>query len=127
MIDVVLIQGDGAEVWLCQGLIDTDAHGVGRDIRKKDAWTVSLEKPEAFNRLVLQEDLNLGQRIAAFTVEARVDGKWETVAEETTVGFKRIVLLPDVTADAVRVRVDEALAKPYLRSIALYQDDIYHE
>ena len=95
--------------------------------RKKDAWTVNLEKPEAFNRLVLQEDLNLGQRIAAFTVEARVDGKWETVAEETTVGFKRIVLLPDVTADAVRVRVDESLAKPYLRSIALYQDDIYHE
>ena len=56
-----------------------------------------------------------------------MDGKWETVAEETTVGFKRIVLLPDVTADAVRVRVDESLAKPYLRSIALYQDDIYHE
>ena len=79
------------------------------------------------SRLVLQEDLNLGQRIAAFTVEARVDGKWETVAEETTVGFKRIVLLPDVTADAVRVRVDESLAKPFLRSIALYQDDIYHD
>ena len=64
----------------------------------------------------------------AFSVfRARVDGKWETVAEETTVGFKRLVLLPDVTADAVRVRVDESLAKPYLRSIALYQDDIYHE
>ena len=95
--------------------------------RKKDIWTVSLKKPEAFNRLVLQEDLHLGQRIAAFTVEARVEGQWETVAEETTVGFKRIVLLPDVTADAVRVRVDESLAKPYLCSIAIYQDDIYHE
>ena len=95
--------------------------------RKKDIWTVSLKKPKAFNRLVLQEDLHLGQRIAAFTVEARVEGQWETVAEETTVGFKRIVLLPDVTADAVRVRVDESLAKPFLCSIALYQDDIYHE
>lgn len=95
--------------------------------RKKDIWTVNLKKPKAFNRLVLQEDLHLGQRIAAFTVEARVEGQWETVAEETTVGFKRIVLLPDVTADAVRVRVDESLAKPYLCSIALYQDDIYHE
>ena len=95
--------------------------------RKKDTWTVSLRKPKAFNRLVLQEDLNLGQRVAAFTVEARVDGQWETVAEETTVGFKRIVLLPDITADAVRIRVDESLAKPHLRTIALYQDDIYHE
>ena len=95
--------------------------------RKKDTWTVSLRKPKAFNRLVLQEDLNLGQRVAAFTVEARVDGQWKTVAEETTVGFKRIVLLPDITADAVRIRVDESLAKPHLRTIALYQDDIYHE
>ena len=95
--------------------------------RKKDTWTVTLKEPAAFNRLVLQEDLTLGQRIAAFTVEARVDGQWQTVAEETTVGFKRIVLLPDVTADAVRVRVDESLAKPFLTHFALYQDDIYRE
>ncbi|MBR5256754.1 MAG: alpha-L-fucosidase [Bacteroidales bacterium] len=97
-------------------------------IRRKDyVWTVNLKKPKTFNRLVLQEDLTLGQRIAAFTVEARVDGQWEVVAEETTVGFKRIVLLPNVTADAVRVRVDESLAKPFLSTIALYQDDIYRE
>ena len=95
--------------------------------RKKDTWTVTLDGPKAFNRLVLQEDLTLGQRVAAFTVEARVDGQWETVAKETTVGFKRIVLLPDVTADAVRIRVDESLAKPFLTGIALYQDDIYRE
>ena len=95
--------------------------------RSKDTWTVTLDGPKAFNRLVLQENLTLGQRVAAFTVEARVDGQWETVAEETTVGFKRIVLLPDVMADAVRVRVDESLAKPFLTTIALYQDDIYDE
>ena len=95
--------------------------------RKADVWTISLSEPKTFNRLVLQEDLTLGQRIAAFTVEARVDGEWRAVAEETTVGFKRIVLFPEVKADAVRVRVDESLAKPFLSTIALYQDDIYHE
>ena len=95
--------------------------------RKNDVWTISLSEPKTFNRLVLQEDLTLGQRIAAFTVEARVDGEWRAVAEETTVGFKRIVLFPEVKADAVRVRVDESLAKPFLSTIALYQDDIYHE
>ena len=95
--------------------------------RKGNIWTVTLDGPQAFNRLVLQENLTLGQRVAAFTVEARINGQWEVVAEETTVGFKRIVLLPNVTADAVRVRVDESLAKPHLSTIALYQDDIYHE
>ena len=93
--------------------------------RKKNVWTVTLGGPKAFNRLVLQENIALGQRIAAFTVEARIDGQWKTVAEETTIGFKRIVLLPNLTADAVRIRIDESLAKPLLKSIALYQDDIY--
>ena len=95
--------------------------------RKADVWTISLSEPKTFNRLVLQEDLTLGQRIAAFTVEACVDGEWRAVAKETTVGFKRIVLFPETKADAVRVRVDESLAKPFLSTIALYQDDIYHE
>ena len=95
--------------------------------RKENTWTVKLRGPKTFNRLVLQEDLKQGQRVAAFTVEARVDGIWKTLAQETTVGFKRIVLLPEATADAVRIRVDESLAKPFLTTIALYQDDIYKE
>jgi alpha-L-fucosidase len=95
--------------------------------RKGDTWTVTLDGEKAFNRLVLQEDLTLGQRIAAFTVEALTADGWTPVAEETTVGFKRIVLLPDVTASAVRIRVDETLAKPIISQIALYQDDIYRE
>ena len=95
--------------------------------RKENTWTVKLRGPKTFNRLVLQENLTLGQRVAAFTVEARVNGNWESVAQETTVGFKRIVLLPTVTADAVRIRVDESLAKPFLTTLALYQDNIYEE
>ena len=122
---------DSARLMEFRGALDAIfAHNLAADARisrNKDTWTVSLAGPKTFNRLVLQEELSLGQRIAAFTVEARVDGQWETVAEETTVGFKRIVLLPDVTADAVRVRIDETLAKPFLSSIALFQDDIYHE
>jgi len=95
-------------------------------IRRKDStWTVRLEKERTFNRLVLQEDLTLGQRIAAFTVEALTADGWTKVAEETTVGFKRIVLLPEVTARAVRIRIDESLAKPHLSRIGLYQDDCY--
>ena len=58
-------------------------------------------------------------------MEALTADGWTTVARETTVGFKRIVLLPQVTASAVRIRADECLAKPFLSHISLYQDDIY--
>ena len=96
--------------------------------RKGNTWTVTLRKAVPFNRLVLQEDIAKGQRIAAFTVEVQKDnGEWEPVASETTVGYKRIVLLPDRTARCLRIRVDETLARPLLSHIALFQDDIYQE
>jgi len=120
---------DSTRLMELRGALDTifaENLADGARIRRKgNTWTVTLREPKAFNRLVLQEDLTLGQRIAAFTVEALTAEGWTPVAEETTVGFKRIVLLPDVTASAVRIRVDEALAKPIISQIALYQDDIY--
>jgi alpha-L-fucosidase len=122
---------DSTRLMELRGALDTifadDLAGGARIRRKGNSWTVKLNGEKTFNRLVLKEDLPLGQRIAAFTVEALTAGGWQEVARETTVGFKRIVLLPDVTATAVRIRVDESLAKPFITHIALYQDDIYRE
>lgn len=88
--------------------------------------TFSFDAPKRFNRVVLQEYIPLGQRIAGFTVEALgADGCWKTIADETTVGYKRIVLVPQTEAMAVRVNVTDALACPVLNGFALYQDDIY--
>jgi alpha-L-fucosidase len=65
---------------------------------------VELGAPTRFDRVVLGEHLPLGQRVAAFTVEARVDGAWRAWASATTIGRKRIVIAAPVEADAVRVR-----------------------
>ena len=74
---------------------------------------------------MLQEYIPLGQRVAAFEVEVRKDGEWVQVAKETTIGYKRILLIPSVTADAVRIHITEADACPVLNRLALYMDDIY--
>ena len=47
------------------------------------------------------------------------------MASETTIGYKRILLIPTVTTSAVRVRITEADACPVLNRIALYMDSIY--
>ena len=88
-------------------------------------FTLTLPEERTFNRIVLQEYIPLGQRVAAFEVEVFRNGAWEKVAQETTIGYKRILLIPTVTASAVRVRITEADACPVLNRIALYQDDIY--
>ena len=97
----------------------------GQVKRKGNTWTVDANGP--FNRLVLQEDIAMGQRIASFTLEALTADGWTPLARETTVGYKRILLLPECEASQIRISVTESLAKPLLCGIGLYHDEIYHE
>ena len=73
-----------------------------------------------FDRVELRERIEEGQRVAAFTLEARTDGRWRTIGEGTTVGNRRILPVPRTTADALRIRITDALAPPVLLKPALY-------
>lgn len=79
-----------------------------------------FKKPAAINRIVLQEYIKLGQRVKAFSVEAKVKGKWETVANETTIGYKRILRIDRVIASAVRINILDAKASVVLSNIEAY-------
>lgn len=93
--------------------------------REGNTWTVKVRSGKPFNRVVLQEDIAKGQRISAFTVEVETADGWAPLAQETTVGRKRILLVPQTSCETLRVRVTDALAKPLLKDIGLYYDYIY--
>jgi len=90
--------------------------------REGNTWTVKVQADKPFNRVVLQEDVAKGQRISAFTVEVETADGWAPLAQETTVGRKRILLVPATRCETLRVRVTDALAKPLLKDIGLYFD-----
>ncbi|MCH4553867.1 alpha-L-fucosidase [Aestuariibaculum lutulentum] len=79
-----------------------------------------FEKPTKLNRLELQEYIKLGQRVKAFNVEVKVNGKWQTIASETTIGYKRILRLPRVTAEALRVNFTESKSSLVISAIKAY-------
>jgi alpha-L-fucosidase len=86
--------------------------------------TASLElvfaSPTRFDRLVLQEFIPLGQRIASWKAEAGVNGAWVPVVEGTTVGYKRIARFTPVTATRLRVTITRALACPTVSTLGVY-------
>lgn len=55
-----------------------------------------------------------------FKVEALTSDGWRTLAEETTIGYKRILRLPTVTAKEVRLTVEEAKACPLISNLQLF-------
>lgn len=83
---------------------------------------INLPKVTTFNCLLVQEYIPLGQRVAGFSVEAWNNEKseWETIQEATTMGYKRILRFPAVTAQKLRLNILESLACPVLNTIELY-------
>ena len=89
--------------------------------RRVGTLEIDLGEPTFFDRVLLQEPICLGQRVSAFRVEARVDGEWMEVARATTIGYKRVLRIDGVTADWVRVVIEDANNVPALSTIALYE------
>ncbi|WP_341837696.1 alpha-L-fucosidase [Chitinophaga pollutisoli] len=83
--------------------------------------TLSYASPVTFNRISVQEFIPLGQRVRSFTVSVLEGKEWKEIARETTVGYKRILRLPMITAKSIRVSILDAKASPVISEVALYQ------
>ncbi len=98
----------------------SDTYWATDDDVKKATLTVEFDQPTAFNRVLLQEYIPLGQRVSSFRIEALLEGEWQTIAVETTIGYKRILRLPTMEASAVRLSIDRALACPTISAWQLF-------
>lgn len=90
------------------------------DKTKTASLTIDFGKPTKFNRFLAQEYIRLGQRVKSFTVEAFVDGGWKELTKGTTIGYKRILLFPSVTATKVRFNITDAKSCPLISNIGIY-------
>ncbi|MGZ8516031.1 MAG: alpha-L-fucosidase [Chitinophagaceae bacterium] len=90
------------------------------DNLKQASLTIDFGKPTKFNRFLAEEYIRLGQRVKSFTVDAWVDGKWKELAKATTIGYKRILRFPSVTAAKVRFTITDAKSCPLISNIGIY-------
>ena len=87
-----------------------------------------FDKPTAFNRFVVEEDIRYGQRVKKFSLEAEVDGKWMPLKDElvdkgdglTTIGHRRIICFPTVNATKLRFTVLDAKCEPIIKRTSVY-------
>lgn len=90
--------------------------------------TYSLKQGSRINVVLLQEDIARGQRIGGFAVDVCTDEGWQTVAEGTTVGYKRLLRIPEAEASALRIRLlDTRLKANVCRIGAFYAEPVTEE
>lgn len=104
---------------------DYDSYWTTADDVLTPSVTLAFDTPRVFNRVMIQEYIPLGQRVTDFIVEAMdTDGNWNMIARETTIGYKRILLIPETEAVALRINISGSFACPALNKVALYLDRI---
>ena len=81
---------------------------------------LDLQKTATVKYVVLKEYIKLGQRVKSFSVEVYKDGRWTKVADETTIGHKRILKIEPVKTNKVKINITDARACLAISEIALF-------
>ena len=81
---------------------------------------ISLKKPQLVSYILLQEYIQLGQRVKSFSIEIWNGKEWDKVSEGTTIGYKRILKINPVTTSKIRVNITDSKASPVLSNIEVY-------
>jgi len=92
-------------------------------------YQLSWPKPTAFNRFLVEEDIAQGQRVKKFTLGALVDGQWQPLKDAlvedgkdglTTIGHRRIICFPTVTATQLCFTITDSKAEPIIKKLGVY-------
>lgn len=85
-----------------------------------ESRSYTVRPGELVNVVQLQEDISKGQRVEKFLVEAFSEGRWQTLGEGTTIGYKRMLRFPEVMADSLRLRIDGSRLSANIMSVSAY-------
>ncbi|HTG67234.1 MAG TPA: alpha-L-fucosidase [Flavobacterium sp.] len=99
---------------------DKNTYWATDDQLKSASLIISFDKPTFFNRFLVQEYIKLGQRVKSFKVEAFINQEWKELANETTIGYKRILCFPTVEATKIRFTILDAKSNPLISNIEIY-------
>lgn len=79
-----------------------------------------IKENEVINTVLLQEDIEKGQRVEVFKLEGLINGSWTKLAEGTTIGYKRLLRFDDVAPQKIRVTIIETRAPANIKEVGAY-------
>ena len=81
---------------------------------------IQFNEEKIINYLVLQENIELSQRVEGFSVKAEVDGIMEEIYYGKVIGYKHIAQLKGIRTKCLRINILDARVCPTLSFIGIY-------
>ncbi|NQX62758.1 alpha-L-fucosidase [Paenibacillus qinlingensis] len=121
----------GAKVWASQTRDRSVDAGNLTDGQSDSYWcppegieqaelVMDLGKEMTFDRIVLKEYIQLGQRIERFQLAYKQGDEWVSLYAGTVVGYKKICSFQQVSARYIQLKVTESRINPTLGSFGVY-------
>jgi alpha-L-fucosidase len=90
------------------------AAGTERSRPNDRTWVyrLRLASPMPVSILDVREDIRRGQVVARHTIEGAMNGSWSTLAQGTTIGYKRLYRIPRAVVNELRLTIEDSLADP---------------
>ncbi|GAB3976441.1 hypothetical protein GCM10029978_063330 [Actinoallomurus acanthiterrae] len=111
---------------LPRNVLDADDSTAWQPTGTTGNLVVDLGSNKIFNVVDLQEDIQVGQRVSGFAVDAWDGSAWKQVGSATTIGYRRLLKLArPVTTSKVRLRITSSRAlPPAIATFALHKDRV---
>lgn len=90
-------------------------------VNNSNGAQITFAANTTLNCIVLQEPIQMGQRVQSFTINLQSGGKTISTVTGTTIGHKRILTFPSQTVDGFTLIINGAKATPLISEIAAYQ------
>ncbi|MDQ7817651.1 MAG: alpha-L-fucosidase [Melioribacteraceae bacterium] len=81
----------------------------------------TLSEESTFDVVMLQEEVQVGQRIEKFHLDFWNGVDWQKFAEGTTVGYKRLLKFNPVKTNRIRLVIEESRLNPTLSNFGLFK------
>ena len=86
-----------------------------------------IKEGDTINTVLVQEDIQKGQRVEVFKVEGLINGSWTKLAEGTTIGYKRLLRFDDVSPEMIRITITETRHGANIKEVGAYYAGPYTE
>ena len=117
---------DNHSLYSAQNILDqkTDTYWATDDSIQKAEIIIELPEKTGFNIIMLQEGISFGQRIHQFQISTqKTDNTWEEIAKGTTIGYKRLLRIPDQKTSKIKITLESLENPPVLAEFGLFKAD----
>ena len=100
---------------------DPDSYWATDDGVREVTLEIDLGESVLFDRILIQEPIRFGQRISDFEIKGQIDEEWMSLAQGTTIGYKRILRITPIKTDKVQLIIKDANNIPAISNFGLFK------